>query len=195
MKTKEIDRLLEKYYNGQSSEEEELRLRSFFETAIIPDGFETEKALFRFFSENAPIPQPSEDFENNIISAVDKIEQNSSAPVYKNKYFIYSSIAAGILLLVGSYFFFIYRSEPKDTFTNPEIAYAETVKILFEVSSAFNHDTQQLDQVRKLENVAVRGFETINKSTRLIDNNLKNLDYFQQTINIVNSPFDIVRNK
>ena len=195
MKIMEIDRLLEKYYNGQSSEKEELKLRRFFESENIPEGYETEKAIFRFFSENELVPQPSEEFENNLISAIDSVERNNSVQIYRSRLFIYSGIAAGLLLLIGSYFFLIYKNEPKDTFSNPEIAYAETSKILYGVSSAFNHGTQQLVRVSKLENEATRGFETINKSAKIIDNNLKNLDYFHQAINIVNSPFDIVKNK
>jgi hypothetical protein len=195
MKTTEIRRLLEKYYNGQSSEEEELQLRSYFEAENIPAGYEAEKAMFRFFSENASVPLPSSEFENNIISAVDAAEKKIFIPVYKSRILVYSGIAACLLLLFGSYIFFIYNKRPRDTFSDPEIAYAETVKILFGVSSTFNHGTRQLDRVRKLEDAAVRGFAAINNSSRIIDNNLKNLDYFQQAINMVHSPMDIVKNK
>jgi hypothetical protein len=187
--------LLEKYYNGQSSEEEELQLRSYLEAENIPAGYEAEKAMFRFFSENASVPLPSSEFENNIISAVDAAEKKIFIPVYKSRILVYSGIAACLLLLFGSYIFFIYNKRPRDTFSDPEIAYAETVKVLFGVSSTFNHGTRQLDRVRKLEDAAVRGFAAINNSSRIIDNNLKNLDYFQQAINMVHSPMDIVKNK
>jgi hypothetical protein len=195
MKTTEIRRLLEKYYNGQSSEEEELKLRSYFEAENIPAGYEAEKAMFRFFSENASVPLPSEEFENNIISAVDAAAKKIFIPVYKSRIFVYSGIAACLLLLFGSYFFFITNGQSKDTFSDPEIAYAETVRVLYRVSSTFNHGTRQLDRVRKLEDAATRGFAAINYSSRIIDNNLKNLNYFQQAINMVHSPMDIVKNK
>jgi len=195
MKTTEIRRLLEKYYKGETSEQEELILRRFFEAEYIPDGFENEKALFRFYSENASVQQPSKEFENNIIAAVDKAEKNNFVPAKRSTIFIYSGIAACMLLLFGSYFFFIHNSQPKDTFSDPDIAYAETVRVLFEVSSTFNHGTQQLEQVRKLEDATAIGFAAINKSSRIIGHNLRNLDYFQQAINMVHSPMDIVKNK
>ena len=195
MNTTEIRKLLDKYYRGDSSEDEELILRRFFEAKNVPSGFEEEKEIFRFFSENAKVPEPSEDFEKNIISAVDSSESRNLVPVNRSRVLTYSGIAACLLLILGIYFFFINNSKPKDTFSDPEIAYSETVKILYEVSSTFNHGTQQLDQLRKIEAVAARGISTINKSTGIIDNSLKNLDYFQQAINIVSSPMDIVKNK
>jgi len=59
MKTKEIDRLLEKYYNGQALRRR-MRLRNFLKQRLSLMDLNLKKALFRFFSENAPIPQPSE---------------------------------------------------------------------------------------------------------------------------------------
>ena len=191
----EIKRLLEKYFNGQSSEEEEFELRKFFDAENIPSGYEAETEMFRFFSENASIPRPSEDFEKNIITAIDVAEKSSFVTVYRYRIYAYSSIAACLLLLLGSYFFFSRHSQPKDTFSDPEIAYAVTIKILYEVSSTLNQGTRQLDHFRKLEDAVVRGLASINSSTRIIDNNLKNLDYFQQAINMVHSPMNIVKNK
>jgi len=195
MKTEEIRELLEKYYKGESSEEEELALRRFFEAENIPEEFACEKTIFRYFSEAASVPAPSEGFEEKIISVVAKDERIRLIPVFRSRVITYSSIAAGLLLLFGSYFFFIYKSEPKDTFSNPEIAYAETVRILFEVSSQFNQGTKQLDQVRKFDDVTAKSLSTINNSTMLIENNLKNLDYFQRAINMITSPMEFVINK
>jgi hypothetical protein len=195
MKTEEINKLLEKYFNGESSEDEELILRRHFEGENISEEFETEKKLFRYFSENANIPEPSTGFEERIISAFDAKISNNLIPVFRSRIITYSSIAAGLLLLFGSYFFFINRSEPKDTFSNPEIAYAETVRILFEVSSQFNQGTKQLAHMIKIEDATAKSISTINKSTRILDNNLKNLDYFQQAINLISSPMDLVKNK
>jgi hypothetical protein len=195
MRTAEINRLLERYYDGESSEEEELILRRFFEAENVRAEFEAEKEVFRYFSKNAEIPEPSTGFESKIISAVGANEQRSLILIFRSRLITYSGIAAGLLLLFGSYFLFTYKSQPKDTFSNPEIAYAETVKILFNVSSKINHDTRQLYQVGKLEEATAKSFATINKSGRIIENNLKNLDYFQQAIKIVTSPTDFVINK
>jgi hypothetical protein len=195
MKTEEIARLLEKYYNGESSEADELLLRRYFESENIPQEYEDEKVLFRYYSDNALIPEPSAGLGDRIISSLENSDERSRIPASRISLLTYSGIAAGLLLLIGSYFFFIRQKGPKDTFSNPELAYAETVKILYEVSSQFNRGTKQLGQIGKLEDATVKSFSSLNSSMKIIDKNLKNLDYFQKAINIVNSPVDFVVNK
>jgi hypothetical protein len=196
MNTMEIRKLLEKYYRGESSLQEEIILRQYFEAENIPEEFAAEKTIFRHYSQSIEVPEPSSGFEERIISALDSEEAKSKPFRIKMIPLIrYSSIAAGLLLLVGSYFFLSRKIEHRDTFSNPEIAYAETVRILFDVSSQFNHGTQQLNRMKKIEDVTFKSFETLNKSTRIIDKNLKNLDYFQQAFKIVSSPMDYVINK
>lgn len=194
MKKAEINKLLEKYYDGESSEEEELILRRFFDNEYTAGDFEAEKDIFRFYSEQAEVPEPSVGFEQRIISAIDSNEESRFRRL-PYRIFVYSGIAAGLLLLIGTYFFFIHESEPADTFSSPEIAYAETVKILYNVSSKWNRGTEPLEIVEKVDYAREMSFSAINKSTRIIENNLKNLDYFQKAINIVASPMDIKVNK
>ena len=75
------------------------------------------------------------------------------------------------------------------------MAYSETVKILFEISSQLERGTEPLESVRKFEEVATNSFRTINKSTIIIENNLKNLNYVQQAISMIISPLDISKLK
>ncbi len=105
------------------------------------------------------------------------------------------SAAAGLLILGGSYFYFIVRAEPRDTFTDPEIAYAETIKILREVSSQMNRGTQVLEPVGKINKVTKKSFETINKSTRIVEKNLKNLELLNKAIEITHVPVEKNINK
>jgi hypothetical protein len=130
MNTKELNRLLEKYYKGDSTEEEEEMLRRFFTGDNIPEGYEAEKDIFTYYNEAIAVPEPSYDFEARILEGIDKSEESRRKVTIRRYLFPSLSAAAGILLLAGSYFFFIHRSEPRDTFTDPAIAYAETMKIL-----------------------------------------------------------------
>jgi hypothetical protein len=136
--------LLEKYYKGESTEDEELTLRTFFLSDIVPEGFEAEKEIFSYYSYAAGITEPSQGFEKRIIAAIDDSEIKADIHIVRRGLLTIMSTAAGILLLAGSYFFFIMEREPKDTFSNPQIAYAETVKVLYEVSSQLNRGTQAL---------------------------------------------------
>ena len=73
------------------------------------------------------------------------------------------------------------RIESEDTYTDPEIAYAETMKILLDVSSQINHGTQSLKPVGRINKMKVKSFESINKSAMLVEKNLKSLGYLRNS--------------
>jgi hypothetical protein len=184
MKEEELKRLIEKYYNGESTEEEESTLRDYFRKNNIPESYEAEKLIFSYYTESAEIPEPSIDFEARILAGIDSSEIKRSSRKLKKYLLPILSTAAGLLILVGSYFFFISRAEPADTFSDPELAYAETIKILRDVSSQLNHGAQILEPVGKINEITRKSFESLNKSTRIVENNLKNLNYLKRGIEI-----------
>jgi len=71
MNREELNRLLKKYYEGKTSEAEELILRKFFGEKNVPAGFEAEKEIFGFYSRLKKIPGPSHDLEKRIIAGVE----------------------------------------------------------------------------------------------------------------------------
>jgi hypothetical protein len=176
MKKEELNRLLEKYYNGGSTVEEEEALRSFFTEVDTMEGYEAEKAIFGYLSDPINIPEPSDDFEVRILRGIDESEQKSRLTGKRNYIRFILSTAAGLLILAGSYFFFSGRDEFQDTFTDPEIAYAETIKILMDVSSQLNRGARVLEPVGKINEV----------KTKKIEDNLKSLKYIQTAIDLTN---------
>ena len=195
MKEEELKRLIEKYYNGESTEEEESSLRDYFRKNNIPEGYEAEKVIFGYFDESTEVPEPSIDFEARILAGIDASESKRRSRTMKKYLLPILSAAAGLLIVGGSYFYFIVRAEPRDTFTDPEIAYAETIKILREVSSQMNRGTQVLEPVGKINKVTKKSFETINKSTRIVEKNLKNLELLNKAIEITHVPVEKNINK
>jgi hypothetical protein len=195
MNEKELKRLLEKYYSGESTEGEEKTLRDIFRKGNVPEGYESEKLIFSYYTESAELSEPSIGFEARILAGIDDSEIKRGSQKLRKYLLPLLSAAAGLLILIGSYFFFINRNEPIDTFSDPQIAYAETIKILKDVSSQLNHGTQTLEPVGKLNEITQKGFETINKSTRIVEKNLKDLDYLQKAIEITHTPVDKNINK
>jgi|WetSurMetagenome_2_1015567.scaffolds.fasta_scaffold05297_9 hypothetical protein len=195
MKEEELKRLIEKYYNGESTVEEEKSLRKFFRYGNIPRGYEAEKVIFGFYDESAPIPEPSVDFESRILAGIDASGRGHSSLKIKRFILPALSAAAGLLLLAGSYFFFTSRAGALDTFKDPEIAYSETIKILRDVSTRMNRGAQALEPVGKMNEVSKKSFETFNKSTRIVEKNLKSLNYLQDPTNFSNNPAEKNINK
>lgn len=190
MNIQEIYTLLDRYYNGESSDEEERVLRKYFSEGTVPPDLESEKEIFDHFSARGVAPAPSPDFEKRIISEIDKAGRADPAFIIKRRLYTVISSAAAILLLLGSYFILAERSRPSDTFSDPALAYAETIKILYNVSATLNGGIDALEPVIKLESAAAKSMGTISRSTGMIGSNLRSLDYFQKAINIVNSPLE-----
>ena len=183
MKEEELKRLIEKYYNGETTGEEELALRDFFSKNNVPDGYEAEKEIFSYYDSSQEIPEPSIDFEARILAGIDASERNAVSQRIRRYFLPLLSAAAGLLILSGSYFFFIKHKEQLDTFKDPDIAYAETIKILREVSSQLNHGAQVLEPVGKMNEMKIRSVGSLNKSARIVEKNLKSLSYLKQAVN------------
>jgi hypothetical protein len=181
MNEEELKRLIEKYYNGTSTEEEERSLRVWFSKNNAPPGYEAEKEIFGYYLQAGEVPEPAADFEERISRAIDKTDANGRPNQFRTLVLPLLSAAAGLLILAGSYFFFIHRTETEDTFKDPEIAYAETVKILMDVSAQINRGTRPLKPVGRINEIKVKSLGSINKTATLVEKNLKSLGYLRKT--------------
>lgn len=179
MKREELKELLEKYYDGQTSAEEEERLKKYFTGKDILPGFEAEKEIFSHYTVSEIIPVPSVDFEDRIFGNIDDLERKEKNKSVKKRYITVISAAATILLLVGSYFIFFNREVQEDTFSDPQIAYAETMKILYEVSVKLNKGTEALKPLNKMQDAMKTGLESVDKSASIISTNLNRSMLFE----------------
>jgi hypothetical protein len=176
MNAKELDSLLEKYYSGSSTEEEERSLKEYFSGQSILPGYEAEKEIFRYYKNLMEIPEPSPDFETRILEGIEASGKTWNSINFRRYLLPLIGTAASILILAGSYFFFNGKGELKDTYNDPNVAYLETRKILLGVSAKMNHVTLALEPVSKMNSMTTKSFSAINKSTGIIEKNLKMLD-------------------
>jgi len=176
MNPEELNRLLDKYYSGRSSEEEEKLLCDYFGGDTIHEGYEAEHEIFAYYRSARNVPEPSVDFEARIMAGLDGAEIIEEKFLIRRYLYPLVGAAASILILFGSYFFLSRDLQPKDTFTDPKIAYLETRKILFEVSSKMNKAEMALEPVGKIRIMTTKGFSAINKSTGIVSKNLKSLE-------------------
>lgn len=176
MKEEKLQELLEKYFSGDTSIEEEKSLREYFAGDDILPGYDTEREIFYGYSSvSKAIPAVSEDLELRILSTIDKYEMENQRKGFNMRYMALSGIAATILILVGSYFFFISKAEPADTFTDPVIAYAETMKILNDVSVKLNKGTSALKTINKINTAAQKSIESIDRSASKLSDGLEKI--------------------
>jgi len=183
MNSEEIKHLLQKYFDGDTTLEEEIFLKNFFSGGDIPEELNVEKEIFRYFILSAEIPEPSADFEEKIFSAIGHEDSNIIQTGRRMRlYLTLTGAAAGLLILAASYFFFTGRPEPRDTYSDPELAYAETMKILVDVSSRLNKGTKSLRQLSALYDETSKSLDIVSRSTAIIEEKMKPLDKILEAI-------------
>lgn len=153
MEPNEIMKLLENYYEGSASLQEEQQLRNYFQKNEVPDELSADKKLFAFIhSETSSVPM-SVGLEEKLSGWVDRQNQKEG----KSKRLLFTlkmaSIAAGVAIMVISYIAIDQYSKKtlsKDTFDDPQIAYAEVKKTLLYISEQLNRGTRPLTAVSKI---------------------------------------------
>ena len=163
MSSQEIEKILQKYFDGETSLSEEKELREFFQRDDVPSHLQSLKSQFQYFHEATSFNELGSDFDKKIVKSIKddgKIIKFNFRK--KSSIYIISSVAASILILVTVFFQLnTFSRKIDDTFNNPETAYNEAKKIMVFVSEKFNKGTDQLapiskvnDGVDKLQSVA-----------------------------------------
>jgi len=182
MNEEELKRVIGKYYKGDSTEEEEKMLAAFFTGSDIPEGYEAEQKIFGYYISCRNTSEPSPGFESRILKAIEKSDKTTPLNSIGKYMLPLLSAAAVFMIMIGYYIFFGQRNRLKDTFSDPEIAYAETRRILFGVSEQLNRGAETLAPVGKISEMTVKSFKSINKSTSLINNEIKILNHLNEDI-------------
>ncbi|MFA6125688.1 MAG: hypothetical protein WC699_00145 [Bacteroidales bacterium] len=160
MKTTEVKTLLQKYYNGLTSNAEESSLEEYFLSGPTDPEFEADRlhflAVAAMRDEEIEVPG---DLEATVLQTLNKVRQEQGRGNRRILYFTVS-VAAGLLLLVSSYLF-LSRQDHTMYIEDPKIAYAESREALEMVSRLFNQGTSQLSGLRKI-NDAVEPLNKLN---------------------------------
>ena len=180
MNEKELKQLLEKYYSGETSVEEEEGLRDYFNGEVILPGFDSEKEIFSYYESSRAVHEPSSGFEDRILSGIDAEETREKSFTLRRYMIPLLGAAASIMILAGSYFYLGQKNELQDTYSDSKVAYAETMKILLDVSARMNKATLALEPVGKINQMKKKSFKEISKSTRIVEENLKRLEYLDK---------------
>ena len=155
MRELKIDELLEKYFSGETSLEEENALKHYFSQSETPEKYEKYKGLFNFIdAESNEIL--SEDFNEVLSEKMTRNKIYKSNLLFKISYSI-AAVAAAIAILIMAYV--QYSSLPDkslrldflshDTYKDPNLAYAETKKTLLYVSEEMNKGMDKLEKLSK----------------------------------------------
>jgi len=173
MKIENIKQLLNEFYNGNTTIEQEQDLLRFFSSDYVPEELLDEAKIFLSIYDGDDINIP-EDLDINLSVLIDNLDSNDKLKSNKlnlyndnkpnelldppqNKVSIFSrqwikvaSIAASFTLIF-TLSLYLYNSEYQiaDTYSDPELAYAETQKALSLVATNLNEGFEQIETTKE----------------------------------------------
>lgn len=150
MDSKQLEQLLEKYWNCETSLEEEKQLRDYFQ-GEVPENLKETAGLFRYFEEQQLKSVGGSDFDEAVIK---KIKHHKPEGKSVKMIFNYARIAAGLIVVVTATYFVrlevrkAYPPEIVDTYSDPKLALEETKKALMMISKGFNKAQKEAGKIK-----------------------------------------------
>ena len=171
----EIRKMLDRFYLGETTLEEEKMLQAYFLSNAVSEEFIPDKDLFQSIGpENKSIAVP-DDLNEKISASIDQVER-SATRTRRISVFSLSGLAAGLLVMIAVYLFYIRTDSPSllasqkmtDTFEDPEDAYEEAKRTLAYVSAKLNRGTSELEHVQQVRKTAepLNSLSKINKGSK-----------------------------
>lgn len=148
MDSEKINELLKKYWNCETTLEEEQVLRNYFKQHA-PENLKETASLFQYFQEEKSKHIAGSSFESEVMNKVQRPAQR------KIRTLVYNSmrIAAGIVVLVLAVWLVrmeVRESTPAemvDTYDDPQLAFEETKKALMMISRTFSTAEEQAKKI------------------------------------------------
>ncbi len=152
MNSRQIENKLERYFNGESSLEDEKTLREFFQKDDIPPHLLSLKAQFEYFADEHDHEYLDESFDEKILNQISQEEKQQKRGSIRRYLYTASGIAASILIILSVFFKFDpFTNKVEDTFSDPYAAYIETRKALLFVSETFNKGADPIEKISKFD--------------------------------------------
>ncbi len=170
MKTEEIKHLLHRYFEGETTVQEERELETYFISGEVADELKQYKGFFSGISELSGSVN-DDTIESDILNYISRNE-----PAQKSKrvwlWQAVSGIAASVILVVGGFLFFQQQEQQyADTFEDPAVAYAYAEQTLHYMSAKYNQGLAALSNFDKLQTAAEplqEGVKPINEYLQMI---------------------------
>lgn len=152
MEYQEIEEILNRYLEGESTLEEETMLKKYFSRTDLPDDQREMKDLFMYFNTARVESKPDFDVSDHLNSIIENEWKKDTQNRFR-RILTWAGSAAAVLVL--SFGIFQYMNKPKavikDTYQDPKQAYLETKRALLLVSRTMNHNTARLKYLAKVD--------------------------------------------
>lgn len=166
MNTKDIIQILQHYFNGESTLEDEKKLEAYFSSGEVADEL---KEYTKFFGGISELAERAEDstIEDDVMDYILENEHQEKTK-YRSMWKVVTGIAASIIIVLGGFLFYQQQNQQpfEDTFDDPEVAYAYALQTMKFVSGKYSKGLAELSNFEKLQ-VATKpikeGVKPVNK--------------------------------
>ena len=163
MELQRINILLNKYFEAETTLDEENELITYFSSGEVDENLKMYVPMFSGMKElSAEVnPDLSDDLMNHILES----EHNEKVK-YRWMWQMATGVAAAVILALLAVNFYGNRNRWSDTFSDPDQAYAEASKTLEFVAGKYSKGLAQLKPIGKIESAAdplLSGFSKLNK--------------------------------
>ncbi|MBN1791863.1 MAG: hypothetical protein JW830_15290 [Bacteroidales bacterium] len=153
MDINQVKLLLTKYFDGETTLEEERMLQGYFsDETEIPDELITYRQQFMLLSSSARTEYDTGKLDLRISEMIDNLDAAMPEQGRSKALFRYLA-AASIILMLGVSGILIYQARSnavRDTYSDPQIAYQEAQRALMYVSQKMNKGIDPLSNVSKI---------------------------------------------
>ncbi|MDX9728160.1 MAG: hypothetical protein RBT50_02740 [Bacteroidales bacterium] len=177
MEQEKIRELLDRYFNGETNEEEELLLNEYLRDPALPEELREEYGYLADLT--VPVPEPSEGFAARLEAVTHSQARMKSSGVILR---LLAGTGAAAAILAGVWLTFRFVApQQKDTYSDPLIAMAEVREILLDVSGKMNSGTCRLEQIGTITRTPEE-LEGMARIGDMIGRNLSRLRYLDEQV-------------
>jgi hypothetical protein len=164
MSFRTIEKLLQKYFEGETSLQEEEQLKAFFQKEDVPPHLISLKDLFITYRDQKSIEPLDEQFDEDLMSKIKSEKVISIKRKRRSLVYAISGIAAVIVVIIAiSIYFNVATRSIEDTFKDPQMAYNEAKKVMLFISEKFNRGVQPVGEATAKVEEGLKDLEAVEK--------------------------------
>ncbi len=153
MTTEEIKQTLARFYDAETTREEETRLKRFFQDGSVPEELQADRQLFcQLFVEDAEVPEGLEARLDHSIEMWNTVEKVTNRKARTVSLRWIAGMAASLLVLISLGTWLNHRQSTatpyanvQETYDNPKDAAGETARALTKFSMALNKGLDKMN--------------------------------------------------
>ncbi|MEE4215233.1 MAG: hypothetical protein V2I34_09190 [Bacteroidales bacterium] len=180
-----LKNLLEKFYEGISTADEERKALEMLRRNDLPPEFYDDRMILEGLYGKSEIPEPSPDLGKRIMTAIDDSEKEKRIIGGKRRLYSMVAVAASLLVIISFWFVLADNNRVRDTYSDPQLAYNETVEILYYLSENLNTGRTQMEDLSMISDARTK-LELLPESRNAVSKELKALRYIENSVKLLN---------